>query len=57
MLLMAFAGECLERMRSGTARNHVERLIHEHLLLVANRLPAGRKTDGGLMERNVEEVG
>ena len=35
LLLMAFASECLDRMRPGAAREHVERLIHEHLLQLA----------------------
>jgi Fe-S cluster assembly protein SufD len=41
-LLQAFAGECLERMKPGVARTHAERLIHEHLLSIANHFSAPR---------------
>lgn len=47
LLLLAFASECLERMKDGPAREHAEKLIHEHLLTV------GRARAG----RNLEEVG
>ena len=57
MLLMAFAGECLDRMKPGAARAHAERLIHEYLLSVANRLPDKSSADDGSIERVVEEVG
>ena len=36
LLLMAFANECLERMREGAARKHIEQLIHEHLSQIAS---------------------
>jgi Fe-S cluster assembly protein SufD len=36
LLLQAFAGQCLERMKPGPARTHAERLVHEHLLSIAN---------------------
>jgi Fe-S cluster assembly protein SufD len=42
LLLQAFAGECLERMKPGVARAHAERLIHEHLLSIANHFSAPR---------------
>ena len=57
MLLMAFAGECLDRMKPGAARVHAERLIHEYLLSVANRLPDKSSADDSSIERVVEEVG
>ena len=56
LLLMAFAGECLDRMKPGTARAHAERLIHEHLLTIANRLPAARQIRWQ-SRRNWEEIG
>ncbi len=31
LLLLAFASECLDRMKEGPARTHVESLIHAHL--------------------------
>ncbi len=55
-LLMAFAGECLDRMKPGAARDHSERLIHEHLLTIANQLPAATPSKGKA-PRNWEEVG
>jgi Fe-S cluster assembly protein SufD len=55
-LLMAFAGECLDRMKPGAARDHSERLIHEHLLTIANQLPTNRPSKGKT-PRNWEEVG
>ena len=38
LLLQAFAGECLERMKAGVAHAHAERLIHEHLLSITSHL-------------------
>jgi Fe-S cluster assembly protein SufD len=35
LLLFAFASECLERMKEGPARTHVEALINEHLVRLA----------------------
>jgi Fe-S cluster assembly protein SufD len=55
-LLMAFAGECLDRMKPGSARDHSERLIHEHLLTVANHLPDVAPSNGK-RPRNWEDVG
>lgn len=58
LLLLAFANECLDRMAPGLARDHVEKLIQAHLVLIANSvksLPtAARNEDLG---RNLEEIG
>ena len=58
LLLLAFANECLDRMAESAARNHVEKLIHVHLLQIANSVKSlpviARKEDVG---RNVEEIG
>jgi len=54
LLLMAFAGECLDRMAAGTARNHAESLIHEHLLKIADHVTTA---DGTVQARSWEEVG
>jgi Fe-S cluster assembly protein SufD len=58
LLLLAFASECLERMKEGPARNHVEMLIHAHLLNLVNSSVgsnrAAHQTEG---RRNLEEVG
>jgi Fe-S cluster assembly protein SufD len=35
LLLLAFASECLDRMHPGAAREHVEKLIHQHLFELA----------------------
>ena len=55
LLLLAFATECLDRMKPGVARSHAERLIHEHLLSVARHLPG--EPSGKEIERSWEEVG
>ncbi|MFP5227659.1 MAG: Fe-S cluster assembly protein SufD [Acidobacteriota bacterium] len=41
LLLMAFAEECVERMQSSVAREHVERLVSEHLMFTEGIAPAG----------------
>ena len=56
-LLRAFAGECLERMKPGPARDHAEHLIQEHILSVANHLPARREVNPKQIKRGLEEVG
>ncbi|HEX6501880.1 MAG TPA: Fe-S cluster assembly protein SufD [Terriglobales bacterium] len=55
LLLLAFASECVERMKAGSARTHVEHLIHEYLLSLEH-LP-GQKSERGDMVRSLEEVG
>jgi len=58
LLLLAFASECLDRMKEGSARNHVETLIHAHLLnLVNSSAGFGRAADQTEGRRNLEEVG
>jgi len=49
LLLMAFANECLERMREGAAREHVEKLIHEHLSRIA-KIGSVEKAPRGVSE-------
>ncbi|HWF39245.1 MAG TPA: Fe-S cluster assembly protein SufD [Candidatus Acidoferrales bacterium] len=58
LLLMAFASECLDRMKEGPARQHVESLIHAHLVTLA-KSSAGfnRASHRSDIERHVEEVG
>jgi Fe-S cluster assembly protein SufD len=56
LLLMAFAGECLDRMHPGAAREYAEALIQQYLSLMASTTaPAstGSETQG----RNWQEVG
>jgi Fe-S cluster assembly protein SufD len=58
LLLFAFASECLDRMKASPAREHVEELIHGHLLEVANS--ANRFATGTHIEdtgRKWEEIG
>jgi len=59
ILLLAFSGECLERMKPGPARDHAERLIRGHLLSVASRSPGQNDVSHGepVTERSWEEVG
>jgi Fe-S cluster assembly protein SufD len=58
LLLLAFANECLDRMAPSSARDQVEKLIREHLLLIANSArslvtrPASENSG-----RNWEEIG
>ena len=57
LLLLAFASECLDRMKEGPARQHVESLIHTHLSSLAQSSAASRATQEAGVERRVEEVG
>ncbi len=44
LLLVAFASECVERMKEGPVRTHVEKLVSEHALRLADHsLGAGGK--------------
>jgi len=36
LLLVAFASECLDRMKEGPVRTHVENLVHDHALRLAS---------------------
>jgi Fe-S cluster assembly protein SufD len=57
LLLLAFAGECLERMAANPARDHVERLINDHLLKIANSTKNLAKFTTEDRGRNWEEIG
>jgi len=57
LLLAAFAGECLERMKPGPAHNHVERLIQAHFLTIAQSVQPQPGAAGEQMLRNGEELG
>jgi Fe-S cluster assembly protein SufD len=57
ILLQAFAGECLERMRPGTARDYCEAVTRDHLTGIAD---AGSRREKAAQEssgRSWEEVG
>ncbi|HZP24947.1 MAG TPA: Fe-S cluster assembly protein SufD [Terriglobales bacterium] len=55
LLLLAFASECLDRMKEESVRGYLEELINRHLFGMARTTPASpRGEDKG---RNWEEVG
>lgn len=59
LLLLAFAGQCVERMKAGPARTHVEHLVHEQMLSIGSHSSAGvggrnQKIEA---ERSWEEMG
>jgi Fe-S cluster assembly protein SufD len=56
LLLMAFASECVERMKPGAARTHAEHLIHGYLLSLEH-LPGQSAEPRAEAERSLEEVG
>jgi Fe-S cluster assembly protein SufD len=53
LLLLAFAEECVERMHSAVAREHIEGLIRQHLLFLEN---APHASSGRVVERAMEEA-
>lgn len=53
LLLMAFAEECVERMHEGAARDHVEKLVREHLLFMETH---PQQATGAVTERNWSET-
>jgi Fe-S cluster assembly protein SufD len=56
LLLEAFAGECIERMNPGAAREYAEGVVFERLLSIANTASPATKS-GENRERKWEEVG
>jgi Fe-S cluster assembly protein SufD len=58
LLLLAFANECLDRMAPSIARDHVDKLIHTHLLQIANSVkPLASVARAEDLGRNLEEIG
>jgi Fe-S cluster assembly protein SufD len=57
LLLLAFASECLDRMKEEPVRNYVEGLINSHLFAMANVRRAAEIGTGQDKGRNWEEVG
>jgi Fe-S cluster assembly protein SufD len=57
LLLEAFAGECIDRMKPGAARDYTEAVVLERLLSVANAGSLPRAGAAEIRERNWEEVG
>jgi len=56
LLLLAFAGECLERMSTRSVRTHIEGLIHGRLSEMSARRKATSAKPSGEVDRNWEEV-
>jgi Fe-S cluster assembly protein SufD len=56
LLLFAFASECLDRMKQGPVRKHVERLINRCLLQMANSASGSSTGSREDTERNWEEI-
>ncbi|MEO6966446.1 MAG: Fe-S cluster assembly protein SufD, partial [Acidobacteriaceae bacterium] len=52
MLLFAFAGECLGRIKAGPLRTHIEQLVHESMPQLGSFSGPGSQT-----ERRWEEIG
>lgn len=57
LLLFAFASECLDRMKQGPVRKHIEGLINRCLFQVASAPATGRGTYREHTERRWEEIG
>jgi hypothetical protein len=57
LLLAAFAGECLDRMKEDSVRTYLESLIQRHLLTLANAVAVARTSSSQHKARSLEEVG
>jgi Fe-S cluster assembly protein SufD len=57
LLLLAFANECLDRMKEDSVRTYLEQLINRHLFGMANTEPIAPSEHGDDKGRNWEEVG
>ena len=57
LLLLAFANECLDRMKEDVVRSYLEGLINRHLFEVAHAAPARVAVGAEDKGRNWEEVG
>jgi Fe-S cluster assembly protein SufD len=42
LLLVAFASECLDRMKEGPVRVHVEKLVQQHMLRIIEASHSGK---------------
>jgi Fe-S cluster assembly protein SufD len=57
LLLVAFASECLDRMKEAGIREHIEKLINDRILqMAAARSVAGPAEPHGEAGRNLEEI-
>ena len=57
LLLQAFAGECLDRMRPGVARDYAEAVVQQRLLSIAHATSSKDKGSEEDLGRNWEEAG
>ena len=57
LLLLAFANECLDRMKEEGVRSYLEKLINSHLFGMSNSEPIAPTEHGEDKGRNWEEVG
>ena len=57
LLLFAFATECLDRMKQGLVRKHIEGLINHSLFQVANTRAEARANSRKDEGRSWEEMG
>jgi len=57
LLLLAFANECLDRMKEDSVRTHLEQLINRHLFGMASTVSIAPTEHSGDKGRNWEEVG
>ncbi len=57
LLLLAFANECLDRMKEDSVRAHIEGLIHNSLFSMAHARQAAEAATGEDKGRSWEEVG
>lgn len=56
LLLQAFAGECLDRMKPGVARDYAEIVVQQKLLSLAQAAPSGSNGREEVRERNWKEI-
>jgi Fe-S cluster assembly protein SufD len=57
LLLLAFANECLDRMKEEGVRSHLQKLINRHLFGMSSTGPVAPSERGEDKGRNWEEVG
>ena len=57
LLLLAFANECLDRMKEDGVRSHMQKLINRHLFGMANAVSIAPTEPSGDKGRNWEEEG
>lgn len=56
LLLQAFAGECLDRIKPGAARDYAEIVVQQKLLSLTRAAPSGSNGREEVRERNWKEI-